>query len=52
MGLLLDSKEKDPNQSPLDDRFGSLHPGGDKRDRTADLLNAIAPEVLGSVEMV
>ena len=26
--------------------------GGDKRDRTADLLNAIAPEVLDSVEMV
>ena len=24
--------------------------GGDKRDRTADLLNAIAPEVLDSVE--
>ena len=25
--------------------------GGDKRDRTADLLNAIAPEVLDSVEV-
>ena len=26
--------------------------GGDKRDRTADLLNAIAPEVLDSVEVM
>ena len=26
--------------------------GGDKRDRTADLLNAIAPEVLDSVEVI
>ena len=26
--------------------------GKDKRDRTADLLNAIAPEILDSVEMV
>ena len=26
--------------------------GGDKRDRTADLLNAIAPEVLDSMEVM
>ena len=29
----------------------SVFCGGDKRDRTADLLNAIAPEVLDSVEV-
>jgi len=31
--------------------FSRLSVGGDKRDRTADLLNAIAPEVLDSVEL-
>ena len=32
--------------------FKAFSHGGDKRDRTADLLNAIAPEVLDSVEVI
>ncbi len=33
-------------------RLDVRYSGGDKRDRTADLLNAIAPEVLDSVEVM
>ena len=32
---------KNPNPLPTANRFGFSHFGGDKRDRTADLLNAI-----------
>ena len=32
---------KNPNPLPTANRFGFLRFGGDKRDRTADLLNAI-----------
>ena len=32
---------KNPNPLPMANRFGFLDFGGDKRDRTADLLNAI-----------
>ena len=39
-------KKKPRNHRPLVFSFG-----GAKRDRTADLLNAIAPEVLDSVEV-
>ena len=43
-------KAKIKRKNPENQRFSGFL-GGDKRDRTADLLNAIAPEVLDSVEV-
>ena len=42
-------KQKENLETVVVSRFSF---GGDKRDRTADLLNAIAPEVLDSVEVI
>ncbi len=40
--FVLSQKQKtNPNPSPIGTRFGFVCCGGDKRDRTADLLNAI-----------